>query len=68
MGMGRLFNVTAAANTATVITHNLGRIPHFVVALSNGANYTPQTAVTVATISAVTVQFNAAMSGWVWVV
>ena len=71
MGMGRLFNVTAAATTDTTITHDLGRIPHFVLPLDNGMNFVPQvkrSTATVWTTNTVTVQFSSAMAGWVWVV
>jgi hypothetical protein len=70
-GSGKLFEVTVAANTDVTITHDLGRIPHFVQNLDNGTAYTAavkRSTVTAWTTNAVSVQFSVALSsGWVWV-
>lgn len=69
-GFGKLFFVTALANTDTTITHGLGRIPVFVLNLTNGTEYTAKvkTGGTAWTTNAVTVQFDTALTaGLVWV-
>ncbi len=72
MGTGVLVSVTAAANTDVTMTHNLARLPHFVVPLDNGTAYVPSwkwSTVTPRTTTTATGQFSIATSGAViWIV
>ena len=71
-GHGILRTVTVAASTDVTITHNLGRVPHFVIVLDNGTAFTPRvkrSTVTAWTAINVTVQFDVATAGaFAWVV
>jgi hypothetical protein len=71
MGRGILRQVTGSANADIAISHNLGRVPNFVLALDNGTAFVPKVkrGGTAWTVNAVTVQFDVAPTAcWVWVV
>ena len=70
MGRGILRIVTvAAANTDQAVTHNLGRIPNFVLILDPGTTYVQWKRGGAAwTITTVTLQFNATGNFTIWIV
>lgn len=69
MGRGVLRLVTiSVANADKTITHNLGRIPQFVLILSKSGYLDWKPGVAVWTTTAVTLQFSATGTATLWIV